>query len=139
MKFLWLTVVFSSLFSCAIFGQKSDKKVVEKCGILPHCVSSIDDRESFKIKPLKHGHQNKNHAKQEIIDYLKKQPRVEIEGHSENYIHATYSSKLIGFVDDVEFFINDDIVHVRSISRIGISDLGVNRKRVEQIRKDIFN
>jgi uncharacterized protein (DUF1499 family) len=42
----------------------------------------------------------------------------------------------MGFVDDVEFFLDEgaNVIHVRSASRLGQSDLGVNRKRVETIR-----
>lgn len=56
---------------------------------------------------------------------------------TEDYIHATYTSKLIKFVDDVEFRIDtkDVKVHVRSASRVGYSDLGVNKKRVAALRK----
>jgi uncharacterized protein (DUF1499 family) len=52
------------------------------------------------------------------------------------YLAATFSSDVFGFVDDVEFLISNDsgTVHVRSASRVGYSDLEVNRKRVEAIR-----
>jgi uncharacterized protein (DUF1499 family) len=41
------------------------------------------------------------------------------------------------FVDDVEFLFDDTNkkIHVRSASRVGYSDMGVNRKRVEELRK----
>ena len=52
-----------------------------------------------------------------------------------DYIAAEYSSKLLGFVDDVEFRKAADAVHVRSASRVGYGDGGVNRKRVEALRK----
>ena len=52
------------------------------------------------------------------------------------YIHAEFTSALFRFVDDVEFFLDEraSVIQVRSSSRIGSSDLGVNRKRVEDIR-----
>ncbi len=52
----------------------------------------------------------------------------------EDYIAAEFSSKLMGYVDDVEFRKTEDAVHVRSASRVGHSDMGVNRKRVETLR-----
>lgn len=52
----------------------------------------------------------------------------------ERYISAVFSSKLFGFVDDVEFRKSEDGVHVRSASRVGYSDRGVNRARVEALR-----
>ena len=53
-----------------------------------------------------------------------------------DYLYAEYASSLMGFVDDVEFYAppNAKIIHVRSASRLGYSDLGVNRKRIEAIR-----
>ena len=53
-----------------------------------------------------------------------------------DYLYAEYSSALFGFVDDVEFYFPPEthIIHVRSASRLGHSDLGVNRKRIEAIR-----
>lgn len=51
-----------------------------------------------------------------------------------DYIAAEFSSKLMGFVDDVEFRKTETQVHVRSASRVGHSDMGANRKRVEELR-----
>jgi uncharacterized protein (DUF1499 family) len=70
---------------------------------------------------------------------VKEMNRSKIITAEDNYIRAEFSSKLFGFVDDVEFYFPDTtstkaIIHVRSASRVGYSDLGVNRKRIEQIR-----
>jgi uncharacterized protein (DUF1499 family) len=53
-----------------------------------------------------------------------------------DYLHAEMRSLLFRFVDDIEFFLVADkgLIHVRSASRAGYSDFGVNRKRVERIR-----
>ncbi len=63
-------------------------------------------------------------------------PNTRIVETRPDYLYAEYTSTLIGFVDDVEFYFppNAKIIHVRSASRLGHSDLGVNRKRVESIR-----
>jgi uncharacterized protein (DUF1499 family) len=62
---------------------------------------------------------------------------AEVITETENYIHATFTSRIFRFVDDVEFYFMRDapVIHVRSASRVGYSDLGVNRKRVEKIRQ----
>lgn len=52
----------------------------------------------------------------------------------DDYIAATFSSKLFGFVDDVEFRKAGDAVHVRSASRVGYSDQGANKERVAALR-----
>lgn len=59
--------------------------------------------------------------------------RTAIENESETYLHATVTSKMLRFKDDVEFYFDDKakLVHFRSASRMGYSDLGVNRKRME--------
>ena len=66
--------------------------------------------------------------------------RLKLVTQQERYIHAEFTSALFRFVDDTEFYIDDDrkIVHVRSAARLGYSDFGVNRKRIETIRK-LFN
>jgi len=56
-----------------------------------------------------------------------------------DYLAAEFRSKWFGFTDDVEFRRADDIVHVRSASRVGHSDMGVNRKRVEEFKDRLGN
>jgi uncharacterized protein (DUF1499 family) len=64
-------------------------------------------------------------------------PQAVIVTDDGNYIHAEFTSRLMGFVDDVEFLADpaSDQVHVRSASRLGHSDLGVNGERVKMIRE----
>lgn len=58
-----------------------------------------------------------------------------ITSDSDSYLSATYMSKIFKYVDDVEIRKESDILwHIRSASRVGYSDMGVNRKRVEAIR-----
>ena len=54
----------------------------------------------------------------------------------QDYLYVEFKSRIMGFVDDVEFYFPEEsIIHVRSASRMGYSDLGVNRKRIETIRQ----
>lgn len=55
---------------------------------------------------------------------------------NDTYLYAEFTSRLMGYVDDVEFSVDpaQSVIHVRSASRLGESDLGVNRKRIEAIR-----
>lgn len=57
-----------------------------------------------------------------------------------DYLYAEFKSRLFGFIDDVEFFLleSEKIIHVKSSSRTGVTDFGVNRRRIERIRKS-FN
>jgi uncharacterized protein (DUF1499 family) len=72
-----------------------------------------------------------------LLAVLGSMKRVEIVTREEGYLHAEFTSAVFRFVDDVEFSIDDrnNVIHVRSASRLGFSDLGVNRRRVEDIRK----
>ncbi len=60
-----------------------------------------------------------------------------IQSDAENYLAATFTSSLFRFVDDLEIRLDatQRVLHVRSASRVGRSDLGANRKRVEELRK----
>ena len=57
-----------------------------------------------------------------------------ITARSDDYLSATYMSQIFKFVDDVEIRRDDAITQIRSASRVGYSDRGANRKRVEKIR-----
>ena len=63
-----------------------------------------------------------------------------IKAESDNYIAAVFSSGIFGFVDDLEVRINSGqkLIHIRSASRVGFYDMGVNRRRTELL-KNIFN
>jgi uncharacterized protein (DUF1499 family) len=67
-------------------------------------------------------------------------PRTRIVKRTGDYLHAQCQSKWFGFVDDLELHLrttHGNVVAVRSASRIGYSDFGVNRARVEQLRSDL--
>jgi uncharacterized protein (DUF1499 family) len=63
-------------------------------------------------------------------------PRARVMRADGNYLHAEFRSKLMGFVDDVEFTFDAraGVLHVRSASRLGRRDFNVNRERVEALR-----
>lgn len=63
-------------------------------------------------------------------------PRTAIIEKTDTYLYAEFTSQLMGYVDDVEFYLDPTaaVIQVRSASRLGQSDLGVNRKRIEAIR-----
>lgn len=60
-----------------------------------------------------------------------------IQAESDNYLAATFSSAIFGFVDDLEIRIDTDqeVIHMRSASRVGHGDMGVNRHRTELLGK----
>jgi uncharacterized protein (DUF1499 family) len=71
----------------------------------------------------------------EIRAAMESIPRTTLKNASKGYLHYVCTTRLMRFKDDVEFEVEGDVVHVRSASRLGHSDLGVNRRRVEQLRE----
>jgi uncharacterized protein (DUF1499 family) len=107
------------------------------CPNSPNCVSSqapAADKE-HSIAPIAYTGDAKA-AIAKLKSLLEGQERTTIVQSSETYFYAECASKLMGFVDDVEFYADDSakVIQVRSASRLGKSDLGVNRKRIEDIR-----
>jgi uncharacterized protein (DUF1499 family) len=99
------------------------------CRRSPNCVSSQadpSDREHY-IAPLRA-------SMEEIRKAVESLPRTRIVLAHANYLYAEFRSKLLGYVDDVEFFFDGALIQVRSASRLGRRDFGVNRARVEKIR-----
>ena len=76
-------------------------------------------------------------AMTKVIAVLMQQPNCRIVTNTKQYIHAEFESPALGFVDDVEFAlsISEQVIHVRSASRLGLSDFGVNRNRVRELRE----
>ena len=72
-------------------------------------------------------------ALRRVVDGM---PRVKIISAEPNYLYAEFTSKLMGFVDDTEFYLDEKagVIQVRSASRLGRGDHGVNRERIETIR-----
>ncbi|KJR42178.1 protein of unknown function DUF1499 [Candidatus Magnetoovum chiemensis] len=109
------------------------------CPWTPNCVSSCDRDKKHKVAPITYDIDEKA-ALTILKDAINMLDRVTITAQKSDYIHAECKSKVFGFVDDVEFYIDREakVIHVRSASRLGFSDFGVNRKRIELIRKN-FN
>jgi uncharacterized protein (DUF1499 family) len=70
----------------------------------------------------------------DVARVVKALPRATVVEQKPEYLYAEFSTPLMGFTDDVEFFAAGNTVHVRSSSRLGVRDFDVNRKRVEAIR-----
>ena len=74
---------------------------------------------------------------QRIKKLVAEMPRTKIVIVEGNYLHAEFRSSVFRFVDDVEFLIDpkERAIHFRSASRVGYSDFGVNRRRMQQVQK----
>jgi uncharacterized protein (DUF1499 family) len=106
------------------------------CPSSPNCVCSYtpDTDKEHSIAPI--ACKSPGTAIATLKSIIQGMERTEIIHESGDYLRAEFTSGLMGYVDDVEFYINagTSVVNVRSASRLGKSDLGVNRQRVEAIR-----
>ena len=104
------------------------------CPDSPNCVSSFETDDEHGIEPLQFNGSTEA-AKTRIKEAVAAMPRTTLITEEERYLHFEFRSMIFRFVDDVEFLFEEDgTVHLRSASRVGYSDLGVNRKRIEEIR-----
>ncbi|PCI25730.1 hypothetical protein COB57_00775 [Candidatus Peregrinibacteria bacterium] len=121
-------LILSINFFSSPQGIGLQNKELQACPNTPNCVSSQSNGEHF-IEPL-------NTDMKKLRKLLQDLPRVKIIEDTDNYLYATFSTPLMRYIDDVEFLYDDKskLIHVRSASRIGHSDFGKNRERVEMIR-----
>lgn len=104
------------------------------CPASPNCVSSQNGRASQRVEPLACG-ASWTKARETLTRILSEMKRCAVVIDTEEYLRAEFRTRL-GFVDDVEFLFDRDnsVIHIRSASRTGYWDFGVNRRRVESIR-----
>jgi uncharacterized protein (DUF1499 family) len=108
-------------------GVQNDRLI--PCPDSPNCVSSYETDETHRIDPL-------NASIDEIEQILIGLEEANIVSSEANYLYAEFTTPIMGFVDDVEFLQDrgSGLIHVRSASRLGYSDMGANRDRIERIR-----
>jgi len=105
------------------------------CPSSPNCVSSQSADSAHAVMPLPYS-TSAPEAMAGLRKIILQMKRTKIVTETDGYIHAEFASALWRFVDDVEFSFDDHakLIQVRSASRLGYSDFGVNRKRVAAIR-----
>ena len=106
--------------------------VFPACGSFPNCVNSASGEDSQAIEPI-----SASTAQwQQLVLWISQQDNWEIVEERSNFLQAVSSTALLGFKDDVllRFEPENDLIQVRSSSRLGYSDMGANRARVELLR-----
>jgi uncharacterized protein (DUF1499 family) len=108
------------------------------CSWKPNCVNSTVDAKGdtgHYIEPLAFG-DDPAVAWKRLVSIARAAPRAVVVREDAGYLQLEFSSRLMGFTDDVEFALDSAAkkIHVRSASRLGVRDFGVNRARVEAIR-----
>ncbi len=105
------------------------------CPESANCVVSQGGDAEHAIAPITY-QGDRDTARKNLISILGVVPRTQIVEENDSYLLVESESRLMGFVDDTEFYLpeGENVIHTRAAARMGESDLGVNRRRVEQIR-----
>ncbi len=117
-------------------GVKDGK--LAPCPDSPNCVSTQADPsdEEHHMAPMSYITSTEEaHAR--VLDIVRSMPRTRVITEDARYLYVEFRTPTLRFVDDVEFFFEEDenLIHFRSASRLGYSDMGLNRRRMTQIRE----
>ena len=141
---MFKTILIILLFG-SILSSCSDEKLplvgiresrLTPCPDSPNCISSQGSDSAYTVEPLTY-----DSEAEKIIADLKvvvgSMKGATLVSESAAYLHVEFQSDVFRFIDDVEFMVDDmaKVVHVRSASRVGYYDFGVNRRRIEKIRQ----
>ena len=111
---------------------------LKPCPESPNCVFTQTQQKSKKMEPIPFTQDPKEVIKiiKGVVENLS---NTHLEKESLHYLHYTFKSAIFRFTDDVEFLIDagQKLIHFRSASRTGYSDMGVNKKRMTEIKKAI--
>ena len=123
--FVSLFLITGFLFPCPSFASHI---ALDECVEISHCV-----REEWGVGSLERPFK-------EIKELIENSPRSEIVEINGDYLHAEVTSKWMKYVDDLEvsFVPESNKLLIRSESRVGESDLGVNQKRVDILKSKLF-
>ena len=145
-SFVFVLIAVMILSSCGvkcIIPDGASKAAMDKlstCPSSPNCISSLCTDSVHGTDPLTF-----NGTASDALNVLKKvigdMPRTKIIEVTPDYVKAEFQTPSLRYTDDVEFYIDATvkIIHVRSASRVGYYDFGVNRERVEAIEEAFRN
>lgn len=131
-----LSITLLGLTACSQGVTTMTDRSQSPCGDKPNCVSTQDTREEYNLTPFTLTESTNIDAIEQVALELPGAKTAVKEG---NYLRIECTSKIMRFVDDLELKIEGDKLIVRSESRVGYSDFGVNRKRAEQLRSLLAN
>lgn len=111
-------------------------RTLPPCRRTPNCVSTQTDDPSKRMDPIPYSDPMAQ-ARDRMLALLRAYPRTRIVLEEPGYLKAECRSRIFRFVDDVDLLFDDQakVIHFRSASRLGRKDFGVNRARMEEIRR----
>jgi uncharacterized protein (DUF1499 family) len=104
------------------------------CPDTPNCVSSQSSDAEHTMEPISYDGEQET-ARVHLLSIIDSMDRATILENRPDYIHVVFRSRVFGFPDDVEFVFDDaeKQIHFRAAARLGQSDMGVNRSRMQSI------
>ena len=134
-----LTATMLIILGCSIKPPDNpgrDKGILSPCPDAPNCVSTKSGDSRHAMAPLPFVG-TKEQSRNRIIKIISDMKGAKIIESGESYIYSQFRTRLLRFVDDVEFFLDDAArkVHFRSASRVGYYDFGLNRRRMNEISR----
>lgn len=109
---------------------------VATCPSSPNCITSNKEDEDHLYPAIRYTG-TPQQAKEKLLAVLNEYPRCTITQDKDNYVRAEFTTAIMRFTDDTEFLILDNKIQVRSASRVGYSDFGKNRSRMEEIAEQL--
>ncbi len=134
-----VSVVLGSFVFLTACSQESftiSDRTLHPCGDSPNCVSTIDERDDFVIAPFSLTSSDISIKQIEAVALTIDGSQTAAQKGA--YIRIEYTSDFFGFIDDLEMKIDGNTLIVRSESRTGHSDFGINRERTDQLRKRLL-
>jgi len=138
-----MSLILSTILISGCSGERPtnlgvDQNRLMNCPQTPNCISSEAGDEDHRIEPfqLKIISAKSWEQVSEVVSTL---PRSTVVTSTDTYMHVECKSRIFRFVDDLELYLNMNSgrISIRSASRLGKSDLGVNRKRAEWLRNKL--
>ena len=140
LKGLVVSAAAGLLVSCASVGTGLVDGRLRPCPSSPNCATSEGAEPDVAALPLGPSGDAKRCARRRaalaaVLALLEGEEHVEIAEVGDGYVHAVFRSRVLGFPDDVELRVDLEagVVHMRSASRYGYADFGVNRARLERL------
>ncbi|HEV7515508.1 MAG TPA: DUF1499 domain-containing protein [Thermoanaerobaculia bacterium] len=117
-------------------ARSTPQRTLRPCPKTPNCVSTQSADAKHRMEPLPYA--DLEEARARLLAILAGKANAKVVTVEPTYVHAEFRSALFRFVDDVELLFDETArrLHFRSASRVGRSDFGVNRKRMEEIARE---
>ncbi len=138
LQFIKTILFIFLLLNAVVHAEVKSKKKLPPCQDTPNCVSSQASDKLHYIEPFKISSDPK-YAWMELRKVILSHDRMVITHETDDTIHAEATSLVLSFVDDIDAILDLEagLIHIRSASRVGHSDFGVNRKRIEMFRTQL--